>query len=93
MPFIPHTDADVRDMLAAIGVPRIESLFDEIPAAIRAKALTDVPEGRNEMEMLRLLGERAAQDAGYLCFIGAGSYDHHIPAAVWDVTSRGEFMS
>ena len=93
MPFIPHTDADVRDMLATIGVPRIESLFDEIPAAIRAKALTDVPEGRNEMEMLRLLGERAAQDAGYLCFIGAGSYDHHIPAAVWDVTSRGEFMT
>ena len=93
MPFIPHTDADVREMLAAIGVPRIESLFDEIPTAIRAGALTGVPEGRSEMEMLRLLGERAAQDAGYLCFIGAGSYDHHIPAAVWDVTSRGEFMT
>ena len=93
MPFIPHTDQDVREMLAAIGVPSIDALFDEIPAGIRAKALAGVPEGRSEMEMLRLMGERASQDAGYLCFIGAGSYDHHIPAAVWDIAARGEFMT
>ena len=93
MPFIPHTDQDVREMLAAIGVPSIEALFDEIPAGIRAAALQGVPEGRNEMDMLRVLGERASQDAGYLCFIGAGSYDHHIPAAVWDIAARGEFMT
>ena len=54
MPFIPHTDADVREMLAAIGVPSIDSLFDEIPAAIRAQSLTGVPEGRSEMDMLRV---------------------------------------
>ena len=93
MPFIPHTDQDVREMLAVIGVPSIDALFDEIPAGIRAAALQGVPEGRNEMDMLRVLGERASQDAGYLCFIGAGSYDHHIPAAVWDIAARGEFMT
>ena len=93
MPFIPHTDQDVREMLAAIGAPSIDALFDEIPEGIRAAALQGVPEGRNEMDMLRVLGERASQDAGYLCFIGAGSYDHHIPAAVWDIAARGEFMT
>jgi glycine dehydrogenase subunit 1 len=45
------------------------------------------------MEMLRLLSERAAKDQPGVCFLGAGCYDHHIPAAVWDLTARGEFMT
>ncbi len=93
MPFIPHTDADVASMLAAIGVPDIESLFDEIPAALRSEALEAVGEGLSEMDMLRRLGERARRDETGPCFLGAGSYDHHIPAAVWDIAGRGEFMT
>ena len=93
MPFIPHTAADVRDMLAAIDAPSIDTLFDEIPAALRAGALTKVPEGISEMDMLALLAERAERDRVDLCFVGAGSYDHHIPAAVWDVAQRGEFLT
>jgi glycine dehydrogenase subunit 1 len=45
------------------------------------------------MELNRLMGERARQDSGMLCFIGAGAYEHHIPAAVWDITTRGEFYT
>ena len=93
MPFIPHTADDVRDMQAAIGVKSIDALFDEIPAALRAGSLTKVPEGRSEMDMLALLGERAERDRIDLCFSGAGSYDHHIPAAVWDIAQRGEFLT
>jgi len=93
MPFIPHTAADVRDMLAAIGAPSIDALFDEIPAALRAGSLTKVPEGVNEMDMLATLAERAERDRVQLCFVGAGSYDHHIPAAVWDLAQRGEFLT
>jgi glycine dehydrogenase subunit 1 len=93
MPFIPHTDEDVRQMLAAIGVSRIEDLFDEIPAALRTGELKHTPEGRNEMEMLALLSARAKQDEIDLCFIGAGCYDHHIPAAVWDLAQRGEYLT
>ena len=60
MPFIPHTKADVDTMLDAIGVDAIEELFDEIPEALRAGELKQVPEGRSEMDMLALLAERAS---------------------------------
>ena len=93
MPFIPHTDADVAAMLQAIGVGSIEQLFDEIPDALRAGKLVRVPEGLSEMEVARLMRERAQQDGVYTNFIGAGAYEHHIPAAVWEITTRGEFYS
>ena len=80
-------------MLKAIGVRAIEDLFDEIPEALRAGTLKHVPQGRGEMDMLALLGERAERDRVDLCFVGAGSYDHHIPAAVWDIAQRGEFLT
>jgi glycine dehydrogenase subunit 1 len=93
MPFIPHTAEEVQVMLSQIGVARTEDLFDEIPQNLRAGALSSVPAGASELEMLRKLGARAALDESVVCFAGAGSYDHHIPAAVWDLTSRGEFMT
>ena len=93
MPFIPHTDADVAVMLSVIGVDDIESLFDEIPAPLRSGELTAVDAGLSEMDVLRRLAARARQDEAGPCFLGAGSYDHHIPAAVWDIAGRGEFMT
>ena len=93
MPFIPHTEDEIKDMLGAIGVNGIADLFDEIPAALRAKGLEQVPEGLSEMDVSRLMRERAAQDERSLCFAGAGAYEHHIPAAVWELTTRGEFYS
>ena len=73
MPFIPHTEDDVREMLASIGVPSIEALFDEIPQALRSGGLTQVPEGLSEMEVARLMQARAERDGQYLNFIGAGA--------------------
>ena len=93
MPFIPHTETDVQEMLAAIGANSIETLFSEIPAELRIGSLSNIPEGLTEMEATRLLQERAAQNHNGLNFIGAGCYEHHIPAAVWDIVSRGEFMT
>lgn len=93
MPYIPHTESDVRAMLEVIGVDSVEALFDEIPPALRAGQLTAVPEGASEMEVLRVMSDRAQRDAGALCFIGAGAYEHHIPAVVWDLAARGEFMT
>jgi len=93
MAFIPHTEADVAAMLGAIGVARLEDLFDEIPAELRVKSLAGVPEALNEMEIGRLMSERARADGTALSFLGAGAYEHHIPAAVWAITTRGEFYS
>ncbi len=93
MPFIPHTENDIQTMLAAIGAPSIDALFDEIPAALRNGKLTKVPTSLSEMEISRLMQERAEADGRYLNFIGAGAYEHHIPAAVWQITTRGEFYS
>ena len=93
MAFIPHTDADVAAMLAAIGVKSIEDLFDEIPWKLRIGSLSGVPEELNEMQIGRLMSERARTDGTALSFIGAGAYEHHIPAAVWAIATRGEFYS
>lgn len=93
MPFVPHTSQDEKIMLDAIGVDSIEALFDEIPADLRAGVLNQTPEAISEMALVRLMSERARQDEMSLSFMGAGAYQHHIPAAVWDLVSRGEFMT
>ena len=93
MPFIPHTEDDTREMLEAIGAASLEDLFDEIPAALKIDGLDNMPDALSEMQMARLMRERAAMDGAPLCFIGAGAYEHHIPTVVWDIATRGEFYS
>ncbi len=93
MPFIPHTEAEVGAMLTTIGVADIESLFDEIPRHLRVQGLEGVPPALNEQQIGRLMTERAARDGRPLSLLGAGAYEHHIPAAVWAITTRGEFYS
>ena len=93
MPFIPHTENDIRTMLEAIGAPDIDALFDEIPANLRAPGLPGVPPVLNEMEVGRLMADFATRDGRPLNFIGAGAYEHHIPSAVWAIATRGEFYS
>ena len=80
-------------MLDAIGVSSIDDLFDEIPASLRSRKLDGIPPALSEMEISRLMHERAEADGRPLNFIGAGAYEHHIPAAVWEITTRGEFYS
>ena len=93
MPFIPHTDDDLAVMLQTIGVADIDTLFDEIPAALRISSLPGVTPGLSEAAVARLMRKRAAQNADSLCFLGAGAYEHHIPAAGWELATRGEFYS
>ncbi len=97
MPFIPHTQDETNAMLKAIGVARIEDLFAEIPQGLRAGKAGQEMDGQypgmGEMEIGRLMRERATEDDGVLCFAGGGAYQHHIPAAVWELTTRGEFYT
>ncbi len=91
MPYIPHTKNDIANMLNVIGANSIEDLFDEIPADLRCGNLEKVPVALTEMEIAQLMQQRATPTA--TCFVGAGAYEHHIPAAVWEITTRGEFYS
>lgn len=93
MPFVPHTDSDVADMLAAIGAQEIAELFDEIPATLRISGLENIGPALSEAEIFRLMQQRARADGEPICFIGAGAYDHYVPAAVWDIATRGEYYS
>lgn len=93
MPFIPHTEEEINEMLSVIGIDSIENLFDEIPSHLKIKGLEKVPAGLNEMSINRLMQRRAEIDGQPLCFLGAGAYDHHIPAAVWQITTRGEYYT
>ena len=93
MPFIPHTQSDIDAMLQAIGETSTAALFDEIPDDMRFKGELNLPDSLSEMALMRLMQQRARRDEVALNFVGAGAYEHHIPAAVWDLTSRGEFMT
>lgn len=93
MPFIPHTSDEVQEMLRIIGVDSIDQLFDEIPENLFSHGLEKIPEGINEQALIRFLKKQAQELKLGHCFIGAGAYEHHIPAAVWDIATRGEFLT
>lgn len=93
MPFIPHTEQDIREMLSAIHVENIAQLFDEIPASLIKKDIETLPEGLNELQVTQLMRARAAAIQSGKNFIGAGAYEHHIPAAVWQIVTRGEYYT
>lgn len=93
MPFIPHTSDDIESMLKAIGVDSIDDLFDEIPDELKISELTKVPQQMNEMQVTRFIKEKLNGQQPLKCYAGAGAYEHHIPSAIWQLTTRGEFYT
>ena len=96
MRYLPLTDRDRGEMLAAIGVDSIDALFADVPRAARLDGLLDLPRAMGELEVERAISEMAARNvaAGSVpCFIGGGAYRHHIPAAVDHLIQRGEFLT
>ena len=82
-------------MLGRIGVDSIEALFQDVPAEVRFPPL-DLPQPLSELEAFDRMRRLAAEDrhVGELsCFVGAGCYNHYVPAAVGAVMSRGEFLT
>ncbi|MEJ7797290.1 MAG: aminomethyl-transferring glycine dehydrogenase subunit GcvPA [Solirubrobacteraceae bacterium] len=90
------TAQDLELMLAAIGVDSIEQLFDGIPAGVRLEGPIDLPPGEPEQAVyaeLRRLAERNVSTEDEVCFLGAGMYDHYVPAIVDMLLSRSEFLT
>src|SRR5688572_1274076 len=93
MAYGPHTPAEREHMLGALGIDSVEALFADIPAAVHATGL-DLPPAASELELTREIADMAARNrVGLASFLGAGMYQHHIPATVDAVLSRGEFMT
>ena len=93
-PYIPATEADRARMLERVGVPDLDALFEDLPAAYRDPAI-DLPPALTEPELIALLEERAAANASPLRpnFLGAGAYRRSIPAVAAHLTSRSEFVT
>ena len=90
------TDADRAEMLDAIGAGSIDDLFEQIPADLRLGRPLGLPEGMSESEVyerLAALAERNAHAEREVCFVGAGMYDHYVPAIVDAITQRSEFLT
>lgn len=94
MRYIPHTDADVRGMLDALGRRSLDDLVAHVPQELRRRAALDVPPGLSEAEVVGRLAELAAKNgADRPCFVGAGAYPHLAPAVVDAVIQRSEFAT
>ena len=91
------TDSDLAAMLAAIGVSSIQEIFDrQIPEAVRLARPLDLPGGKSEQDVYEHLRELAANNVSTedeLCFLGAGMYDHYVPAIVDMLMERSEFLT
>jgi glycine dehydrogenase subunit 1 len=93
--FIPNTEAERKEMLQKIGLSKIEDLFDDVPKEFRYPDL-DLPEAVSELEALQNLKDLAMANEStedLVCFLGAGAYNHYIPAAVDAIITRGEFLT
>ena len=96
MTFAPHTDEDLRAMLAACGLDAVEDLFAHLPRGIRLERPLDIPGGVSEMEILATLEHKAGRDRhvdDLVCFAGGGAYDHYLPAVVWALAGRSELYT
>jgi glycine dehydrogenase subunit 1 len=90
------TERDRREMLDAIGVESVDDLFVDVPAGLRMRRPLDLPEGRSEQEVfaeLSALAERNRHAGAEVSFIGAGMYDHYVPAVVDAIVERSEFLT
>jgi len=93
--YIPHTDLEREEMLKAIGISSLDELFTAVPEKYRFPKL-NLPPALTEMEVLSQLSELASVNEStreLICFLGAGAYNHYVPAAVDAVIRRGEFLT
>jgi glycine dehydrogenase subunit 1 len=96
MSYVLNTPDDEQAMLAAVGLDSLEQLFDVVPEEYRLRRPLALPRALGELELTGHLTALAAKNASCEdrpCFLGAGSYDHFVPAAVDALASRGEFYT
>lgn len=84
-PYISLTEQDVKDMLDSLGVNSVEDLFSDIPEELKLKRELNIPKAKSELEVynyLTKLANKNTPSSEYTTFLGAGAYDHYIPAVI-----------
>lgn len=96
MPYIPHTEKDISDILKAAGATSIDDILQSLPAALRSTGPLQLPKGLSEQELkgaLKNLSEKNSTVESRSSFLGAGAYNHYIPSVVGSLLSRSEFYT
>jgi len=96
MKFTPHTDAEIAEMLRVIGVESLDDLFSDVPEDLRLHDGLDLPCSMTEAEVMEHMSALAGQNSttgSTTSFLGAGAYDHYVPAAIGHLLGRGEFLT
>ena len=91
--FFPHTEEDLKEMLAKAGVSSLDGLYAEVPESIRFKGEYDLPEAKSELEIRQFFGKLGKKNKQLVCFAGAGTYDHYTPSVIPSIVERSEFLT
>ena len=91
--FFPHTEEDLKEMLAKAGVSSLEELYAEVPESIRFKGDYDLPEAMSELEIRQFFKALGEENKQLTCFAGAGTYDHYTPSVIPSIVERSEFLT
>ena len=91
--FFPHTEEDLKEMLAKAGVSSLDGLYAEVPESIRFKGEDDLPEAKSELEIRQFFGKLGKKNKQLVCFAGAGTYDHYTPSVIPSIVERSEFLT
>ena len=96
MLYLPHTSDEISSMLQVVGVDDLDDLFSTVPDDCRLKGDLNLPKALTEWELnghMEALSKSMAVSPEYRVFLGAGSYEHYIPASVSYLLSRSEFVT
>ena len=91
--FFPHTDDEMRAMLATAGVKSLDDLYQDVPQELQLKKEYELPEAMSEIEVRRFFDDLGMGNITMRTFLGAGYYDHYSPAVVQDIIGRSEFLT
>lgn len=91
--YFPHTDAEINEMLGAVGMKSLEDLYSDVPDEIRFKGDYNLPGAMSEVEVRRFFQKLGNENKQLVCFAGAGVYDHYTPAVVKRIVQRSEFLT
>ena len=90
--YIPHSEEETEEILSLLGLRSLEELFSHIDKSL-LNPPKDLPEPMSEEELRRFFNGLASENRSLVCFAGAGSYDRIVPSAIWQILSRGEFLT